>query len=455
MNKRTVIRTIAFLLLFAYILGLACLVLNTMPETPAGIQFKTLRAPGYINDGLYVEYINEYVNYFLLFIPIGIFFPFARGKNRLSLTLIFSIMMLTILECIKIMCYGGVVSIDDEIWMLGGCLTGYGFYSPVCSIAGLKDEFIDDKDGRAGWIAFAFMFAGMVMLLNYRSEEILHNDKRDEKPQQAVMTVPSDTVSVNSGAITNEQLYNRLYKELSGYSKRIVFTESSITPQLIFDEFIKVMEDHPELFWLTGGAKAETLVSEVSRTTIFLPELEDDPSVLPGMAQMLDNELDSYLLECPEGSEYDKALWVHDRIVNNTAFDSHTLFYAQSIEDDSHFDYAYTSYGALVLHKAVCAGYARAYQLIMNSMGIECGYVTGNAINSHGETESHAWNYIRLDGQYYFTDVTWDDPVNEDYEDSGRLNHDFFCLSGAEMGKDHFPDPDQFLPDCPETRSPY
>lgn len=455
MNKRTVIRTIAFLLLIAYMLGLACLILNIMPDTPAGIQFKTFRAPGYIKDGSYVEYINEYVNYLLLFVPVGFIFPFVRGKNRLSLTLTFSVMMLIILECIKIMYFGGVISIDDEIWMLAGSLTGYGFYHPVCSLAGLKGDFTDNNDSGAGWLAFALLFSGMVLLMNYRSEEALHDKIKDEQEEPAAMTAVPQSVSVNTGVITNKELYDRLYDELSQYSKRIIFTESSITPQLIFDEFIQVMEDHPELFWLTGGAKAETLVSESSRTTIFLPEFEDDPSALPSMAQSLDEEVNSYLSECPEGSEYEKALWVHDRIVENTVFDSDTLFYAQSIEDDSHFDYAYTSYGALVLHKAVCAGYARAYQLIMNRMGIECGYVTGNAINSHGETESHAWNYIRLDGQYYFTDVTWDDPVDENYKDSGRLGHDFFCLSSADMEKDHFPDPDQFLPECPETRSPY
>lgn len=454
MKIRTVIRTTAFLLLFAYLLALACYLIKIKPDAPSDIQIKTLRAQGYFSDGLYTEYLNEYVNYLLIFIPVGLLCPFARGKKCLSLTIIFSIMLLVILECVKIVYFGGVISIDDEIWMIAGSLTGYGFYDPICTVTGLKGGFVEDGDNGISWIAFALLFSGMIFLLKYRSEQFIH-DNIQEAPAPPAMADSASSVSADTGTITDKEIYNKLLNELSAFSNRIIFTDSYITPQILFDQFILVMEDHPELFYLTGGAKAETIVSNLSRTTIFLPEYKDGPDKLPEMVQALDAETASYLLECPDGSEYDKALWVHDRIIENTIYDSDILYYSLSVDDDSHFDYAYTSYGALVLHKAVCAGYARAYQLIMNKMGIECGYVKGNAINSHGETESHAWNYIRLDGQYYFTDVTWDDPVNDDYEDSGRLSHDFFCLSGADMGKDHFPDPDQFLPECPETRSPY
>ena len=37
--------------------------------------------------------------------------------------------------------------------------------------------------------------------------------------------------------------------------------------------------------------------------------------------------------------------------------------------------------------------------------------VTGTATNSSGATEDHMWNYVKLDGEWYAVDVTWDDPV--------------------------------------------
>ena len=61
--------------------------------------------------------------------------------------------------------------------------------------------------------------------------------------------------------------------------------------------------------------------------------------------------------------------------------------------------------------KAVCEGYARAFKYIMDGLGIPCVLVSGTATNSSGLTESHAWNYVYLNYQWYAIDVTWDDPI--------------------------------------------
>ena len=53
--------------------------------------------------------------------------------------------------------------------------------------------------------------------------------------------------------------------------------------------------------------------------------------------------------------------------------------------------------------KSVCAGYARAFQLIMQKLKIPTYYVLGFA------KEDHAWNIVKLNGRYYNVDLTWDD----------------------------------------------
>lgn len=45
----------------------------------------------------------------------------------------------------------------------------------------------------------------------------------------------------------------------------------------------------------------------------------------------------------------------------------------------------------------------------MDLLDIECVTVEGTAYNG---TEDHAWNMVRLDGDWYCVDVTWDDPVS-------------------------------------------
>ena len=59
----------------------------------------------------------------------------------------------------------------------------------------------------------------------------------------------------------------------------------------------------------------------------------------------------------------------------------------------------------------MCEGYAKAFQYIMNEVGIESAIVIGTGTNSKNETENHDWNYVKLNGQWYAVDVTWDDPI--------------------------------------------
>ena len=58
------------------------------------------------------------------------------------------------------------------------------------------------------------------------------------------------------------------------------------------------------------------------------------------------------------------------------------------------------AFGALVQRRAVCAGYARAFALIMNELGIE---------NAFEHTTGHIWNRVRLGRSWKVVDVTWND----------------------------------------------
>ncbi|MBR3368646.1 hypothetical protein IKG45_02525 [Candidatus Saccharibacteria bacterium] len=56
----------------------------------------------------------------------------------------------------------------------------------------------------------------------------------------------------------------------------------------------------------------------------------------------------------------------------------------------------------------VCAGFAFTFQEMMNRAGIECHY--------QNQKDTHAYNVVKLDGQYYGVDVTWDNTHKENSE---------------------------------------
>lgn len=131
--------------------------------------------------------------------------------------------------------------------------------------------------------------------------------------------------------------------------------------------------------------------------------------------------------KCENADTVQKIKIVHDYLVDTIDYDA-----------DAGSN-VYNIYGALVDKKAVCEGYARACKYILDDLGIPCIIACGVAKNSQGNTQSHAWNYVQIDGQWYALDVTWDDPVG-----TGRITDEikyaYFLKGGNNFFTDHYED---------------
>ncbi len=116
--------------------------------------------------------------------------------------------------------------------------------------------------------------------------------------------------------------------------------------------------------------------------------------------------------------DFEKEIAAHDFIISNCVYG-----YPENEED------AYTAYGALVLNKSVCDGYAEAFFLIMSCMGIDCDIVVGST-----EEGLHAWNQLKLGGEWYNVDLTWDDSL----PDMGEyVKHTYVNVTDDVLEKSH------------------
>lgn len=117
-------------------------------------------------------------------------------------------------------------------------------------------------------------------------------------------------------------------------------------------------------------------------------------------------------------SDYDKVKALHDYLVLNNEYDMR--LYSGNMPHIS-----YTAYGAILEHTSVCAGYAYAYEMLLQEAGVPVEYVRNS---------NHAWNIVQIDGEWYHVDTTWDDPTPDR---KGCVRYDYFLRSDSFMARDY------------------
>ena len=90
-----------------------------------------------------------------------------------------------------------------------------------------------------------------------------------------------------------------------------------------------------------------------------------------------------------------------------------------------------TAYGALIDGISVCTGYAKAFQLICNQLGIECWTIDGTV-----EDVGHEWNAVYIDGEMYYVDVTFADTGKD--KDFYLFGNDLYQREGYAADEDFY-----------------
>ncbi len=293
------------------------------------------------------------------------------------------------------------------------------------------------------FIVVLIMFSSFIS--SCAKKEITPQNPSTETPSSAPIdiTLSNDNINIAYEKLDDagKQLYLQIVKKIQAYEKEFVF--NNLQPEQIIKSYVAVIADHPEFFWLSSGYsyRSETLGNNI--TVYFTPAQSSRIHNAASDVLLLNKVVNSVVSKANQFStDYDKVLFVHDYIVNNTTYDQKTYnLISKESTTETIYD-ATTSYGCLVGKNAVCSGYSAAFMLIMQKLGICCARVSGSDL--HGN--SHEWNYIFLDGEYYFVDVTWDDPVMQDNKQT--LLHDYLLIDENELLMSHKINPDQIYPHC-------
>ena len=231
------------------------------------------------------------------------------------------------------------------------------------------------------------------------------------------------------------------FYEVLGKFDNVISFEKKIDADNIKCAVEMLEQNYPEVFWLNGYSYS---YYENTTKVVFNTIHNYKPETLKKMNTELYHKTKAIVKIANKPTDYEKMLAVHDYLV------SHTVYTLPKSEKGRSLPH--TAYGCIVEGKAVCAGYSKAFKLLMKAFKIECGICSGIA-----RKERHAWNYVRLGANYYWIDVTWDDPVSQGKvsEFEKWIQHDYFLLNDDMIFRTRKLNKEASAPSCRSVKENY
>ena len=311
----------------------------------------------------------------------------------------------------------------------------------------------------------------------YRVDKILTEDPDEtnkitskESSVSIGQLIPSDETQINNTISTSENRnFKFFYNQLTSNQKVIYDglennkdnlkqgnyvinykdTFSELLSQengadILGDDYQSAIEafthDNPDIFYLDVNkmylnietttkmfkTKYNVYISAAKESNYLSNEFQSTAQIEKAIIEI--EQIKNKIIANLKGTDYQNILYLHDYLINNIEYDS-------SYEQTG----SYSIYGALVGKKCVCEGYAKSFKYLANSAGYECELMQGIATNSSGETESHAWNCVKLNNIWYEVDVTWDDPIviGGNGRATNEMKYKYFLKGTNSFDKDH------------------
>lgn len=233
---------------------------------------------------------------------------------------------------------------------------------------------------------------------------------------------------------TEQEAYGRIFRQIRNHPDRIEIPP--LDREALLKVFQAVSYDNPEILCMGGSCQ---LVTQAGKS-YFVPSYHCGVEECTKITEAL-LEKTRQICESVQGkTDYEKELFFHDYLVE------HAVYHEEPDAWQS-----YTAASVLLNGKAVCEGYSRAFQLLLNREGIGNYLMTGSARDQSGRVDGHMWNLVTIDGANYHVDVTWDDPIGSE---SLAPSHVYFNLTDQMISANHLTFEPQ-TPGCHVTDANY
>lgn len=251
------------------------------------------------------------------------------------------------------------------------------------------------------------------------------------------------------------EVEKRMYEAITGklekgeVSTKIESLPTSVSDDNIMQAVNAVYYDHPEFFWINGGytyriiEKGDKKDIEIENQVYDYWNYTTDRNRYISKVKTAADEIVSQARRQP--NPWDQVKYIHDYLCRTVVYDTESYKeIGTTLHKSKNWEYCHTVYGCLVNHLCVCDGYTKTFQMLLEKLGIPCYYTEGMGLEGR-----HAWNYLMLEDDYYYMDITWDDPDREN--DSSFVMYNYYCTTYDQIQADHTIDASEsnfWYPEC-------
>ncbi len=225
------------------------------------------------------------------------------------------------------------------------------------------------------------------------------------------------------------RVYNEMVRHAKDYDEG-PFSREGVTDEELGRIFQYVICDNPELFWVHAFKWNSAEVSLIFRCKnangkLDLKQIKRKTREIKKGARFFTRGITR------RTDPYKALVTIYRRLILTLDYDTVGLN-ADVSSDLSRDDMIRSLHGALVEHKVVCAGYAVAFQYLMQSIGLTCAFVVSE---DHPGGGCHAFNIVKIGKYCYYVDATWGDSSNtktgEDHKN--EIHYGYCCVPFREF----------------------
>lgn len=271
-------------------------------------------------------------------------------------------------------------------------------------------------------------------------EEVVSTVKQNMelKQQMDALSMPKDVKSISEGKYAYESLPDEKKKIYDQMLDAVMNQEEEVTlstsdGSCLEDVFNCMKADYGGLFWVESFRYTQYQRNGQTELMSFSPNYIMTRAERDATQEKIDKQVKKYLKGlAADASDYEKVRYIYKKLIQK-------VDYNLAAENNQNIISVFLG------KETVCQGYASAMQYLLEQVDVPCVIVTGTAKGG-----PHAWNLVRLDGEWYYVDATWGNSKYHDDEENDvkYVEYDYLNITTEEMRKDHRPQTKFELPEC-------